>query len=56
MLHACTINKNMYNIKQHIIQNISLHGVLLKKCKEKERIHNYIVITHQDKHLATTYF
>ena len=31
----CKINKNMYNFKKHILQNILLHGVLLKKPKEQ---------------------
>ena len=33
----------------------SIARVLIKNPKEKERIHSYIVISHQDKHLLNTY-
>ena len=45
--------QNIHNIKICIIQNLLLHGVLLKKPKEKERIH--VVIAHRDKHILCTY-
>ena len=41
----------MHNVKKCINMHISLHGVLLKKSKEKERTHIAIVIAHQDKHI-----